>query len=235
MYSIADMYDGIWSLTICPNGDILHVRTLIGSTYPQLYRSTDNGSTFNYWQDVDDLGHMFYAYDLFTYNKTVYILALDPTWSNDANLVARYDNGSTWAYFGNDIVPKFIHFTFALLTAWLIFSYLKIRINTVYALAGALFFLSLPVIVKLSITVYVDLGLIFFSTWSLICLLKWLDNDFKIHFLILAAISCGLALGTKYNGLITFRLEGIAGSISPSYDIPMGSIGEGLESQLQSE
>jgi hypothetical protein len=109
-------------------------------------------------------------------------------------------------YFGNDIVPKYIHFTFALLTAWLIFSYLKIRINTVYALVGALFFLSLPVIVKLSITVYVDLGLIFFSTWSLLYLLKWLENDFKFHFLIISAISCGLALGTKYNSLITFFL-----------------------------
>jgi hypothetical protein len=109
-------------------------------------------------------------------------------------------------YFGNDIVPKYIHFAFALLTAWLIFSYLKIRINRIYALSGALFFLSLPVIVKLSITVYVDLGLIFFSTWSLIYLLKWLENDFKFHFLVISAVSCGLALGTKYNGLITVIL-----------------------------
>ena len=109
-------------------------------------------------------------------------------------------------YFGNDIIPKFIHFAFALLTAWLIFRYLKTRINTVYALAGALFFLSLPVIVKLSITVYVDLGLIFFSTWALIYLLKWLENDFKFHYLVISAVSCGFALGTKYNGLITFFL-----------------------------
>jgi hypothetical protein len=64
--------------------------------------------------------------------------------------------------FGNDIAPKLIHFCFALLTAWLIFGYLKRRLNTSYALAGALFFLSIPIIVKLSITVYVDLGLIFF-------------------------------------------------------------------------
>ena len=84
-------------------------------------------------------------------------------------------------YFGNDIVPKFIHFTFALLTAWLVFSYLQKRLNRVYALAGALFFLSLPVILKLSTTVYVDLGLIFFSTWSLIYLLKWIEKQFHIQ------------------------------------------------------
>jgi len=104
--------------------------------------------------------------------------------------------------FGNDIIPKFIHFSFALMTAWLIFSYLKKRIDTSYALFGVLLFLSLPVIIKLSITVYVDLGLYYFSTVSLVCLFKWIEKDFKIKYLIISAIWCGLALGTKYNGLI---------------------------------
>jgi 4-amino-4-deoxy-L-arabinose transferase-like glycosyltransferase len=105
-------------------------------------------------------------------------------------------------YFGNDIAPKFIHFIFALLTAWLIFRYLRKRLAMGWALAGALFFLSLPIIVKLSITVYVDLGLIFFSTASIMSLLKWIDSRFQLKFLILSAACCGLALGTKYNGLI---------------------------------
>jgi len=63
---------------------------------------------------------------------------------------------------GNDIVPKYIHFAFALLTALLLYVHLKRRLGHVYGLLGALFFLSIPVIVKLSTTVYVDLGLIFF-------------------------------------------------------------------------
>ncbi len=105
-------------------------------------------------------------------------------------------------YLGNDIIPKFIHFSFALMTAWLIFSYLKKRIDTCYALFGVLLFLSLPVIIKLSITVYVYLGLYYFSTASIVCLFKWIEKDFKIKYLIVSAIWCGLALGTKYNGLI---------------------------------
>lgn len=105
-------------------------------------------------------------------------------------------------YFGDDIVPKFIHFSFALLTAWLIFGYLKRRINAIYALLGVIFFLSIPIIVKLSINVYVDLGLIFFSTASLLLLLRWIENGFPLKFLIISASLCGLALGTKYNGLI---------------------------------
>jgi 4-amino-4-deoxy-L-arabinose transferase-like glycosyltransferase len=105
-------------------------------------------------------------------------------------------------YFGNDIAPKFIHFGFALLTAVLVYRYLKEKIDTTYGLLGALAFLSIPVIVKLSVTVYVDLGLIFFSTAALLGLLRWADSGFRLRYLIVSAISCGLALGTKYNGLI---------------------------------
>jgi len=109
-------------------------------------------------------------------------------------------------YFGNDIFPKYIHFAFALATALLLFRYLKPKFNTEYALFGAMLFLSTPVVVKLSITVYVDLGLIFFSTASILYILRWLEKDFKLRYLIISAASCGLALGTKYNGLIVFFL-----------------------------
>ena len=109
-------------------------------------------------------------------------------------------------YYGNDIIPKFIHFMFALLTAGLIYYYLHRRIGRMWALCGALFFLSLPIIVKLSITVYVDLGLVFFSTAALVCLLKWIETRFQCRWLVFSAISCGLALGTKYNGLIVLFL-----------------------------
>ena len=109
-------------------------------------------------------------------------------------------------YCGNDIAPKFIHFSFALLCAGLIFGYLKKRLDTLWGLVGALMFLSLPVVVKLSITVYVDLGLIFFSTAALIFFMRWIEENFRIKYLALSAIFCGLALGTKYNGLLVFML-----------------------------
>jgi len=109
-------------------------------------------------------------------------------------------------YFGNDIIPKYIHFAFSLLTATLLFSYITKRINFLYGLLGSLFFLSIPIIVKLSITAYVDLALIFFSTSSFVYLLKWKKNCFKIKYLIISSVCCGLALGTKYNGLILLLL-----------------------------
>jgi len=108
--------------------------------------------------------------------------------------------------FGNDILPKYIHFAFALLAAGLIFAYLRRRVGHVFALAGVIFFLSLPVIVRLSTTVYVDLGLVFFSTLALIYFLKWIENEFSTKYLIISAVGCGLALGTKYNALIVLFL-----------------------------
>ncbi len=109
-------------------------------------------------------------------------------------------------YLGNDIAPKLIHFCFALLTALLIFCYLKKRAGLIYGISGALFFLSIPVIVKLSITAYVDLGVIFFSFASLLLILKWIKEEFKLRYLFYSGLMCGLALGTKYSSLITFIL-----------------------------
>lgn len=112
-------------------------------------------------------------------------------------------------YFGNDIIPKFIHFAFALLTGLLVFKYLRERSEIAYAILGVIFFLSLPVVVKLSITVYVDLGLIFFSFLSLFYLFKWIRADYKLNYLIYSAVGCGLAVGTKYNGLIGFFITAL--------------------------
>ncbi len=112
-------------------------------------------------------------------------------------------------YFGNDIAPKLIHFTFALLTAWLLFRYLKKRAGTVYGLSGALFFISIPVIIKLSITAYVDLGVIFFSFASLLLVIKWLNEGFRKRNLFCAGIMCGLALGTKYSAIVAFALNAL--------------------------
>jgi hypothetical protein len=106
-------------------------------------------------------------------------------------------------YFGNDIIPKFIHFSFALLTAGLLFGYLKRRMGVNYALLGVVFFLSIPIIVKLSISAYVDLGVLFFSFASLLLLLKWVESGFRSKFLILSGTMVGLAMGTKYNAIVT--------------------------------
>lgn len=112
-------------------------------------------------------------------------------------------------YVKNDILPKFIHFAFALFTMGMLFSYLKKRINTEYALLGSLLFISIPVIIYQSTIVYVDLGLVCFLFAAMICLFKWIEHNFRLKYLLLSALFCGLALGTKYNGLIGLFLLGL--------------------------
>ena len=126
-------------------------------------------------------------------------------------------------YFKFDIGAKYVHFVFALLTAGLIYRYLKDPLGRIYGMIGTLLFLTIPIIVKLSVTVYVDLGLIFFSCASLYFFLKWHDSQFQIRYLIYCGIACGLALGTKYNGLILLLI--MAAFISFAYSRKMnGSV-----------
>ena len=103
---------------------------------------------------------------------------------------------------GNDIAAKYIHFGFALLTAGLIYAYVCRRLGRIYGCIGILLFLSLPIIIKLSITVYVDLGLLFLSFGAILTLIKWKDSNFKMGYLLLSATLCGLSMGTKYNGIV---------------------------------
>ena len=105
---------------------------------------------------------------------------------------------------GHDIAAKYLHFAFALLTALLIFVFVRRRIGPSWAALGGLLFLTLPLIIKLSVTVYVDLGLVFFTTAALFSAAIWLEDTGRVRWLVLAAVCSGLALGTKYNALVSF-------------------------------
>ena len=109
-------------------------------------------------------------------------------------------------FMGSDIAPKLIHWGFGLLTAFMIYRYIGRRKSQISALAGAILFLSLPVIIRLSTTAYVDLGLVFFSTAALFSTIQWYNSSFQFRYAVMGGIACGLAMGTKYNGLITFVL-----------------------------
>ena len=118
---------------------------------------------------------------------------------------------------GWDSAPKLIHGLFGFLTGLLLYSYLARRLSPVYGLLGFFFFVSTPIVLRLSNLAYVDLGLVFYSTASLLCILQWIEAG-KIHnpqsairnphsrWLVLAGLSAGFALATKPNGLLVFLL-----------------------------
>lgn len=109
-------------------------------------------------------------------------------------------------HLGSDIWPKYIHLAFGAMTALLLAAYLRPRLGTGYGLVGALLFLTLPVVVRLSTVAYVDLGLVFFTTAAVMAMIRWSERGCRMGDLALSAVCCGLAAGTKYNGLITLFL-----------------------------
>jgi hypothetical protein len=106
---------------------------------------------------------------------------------------------------GNDRVPAFIHLLFGWGTGYLVYRYLEDQAGKIWGLLGLLVFVSTPVVIRLSITAYVDLGMIFFTTASVLSYLRWRDGGYEdFKWLLLAAVCMGLAAGTKYNALISW-------------------------------
>lgn len=108
-------------------------------------------------------------------------------------------------YFRRDFLANFIHMTFAIGTALLIYHYLYNKIGYIAGLLGMLIFLSTPIVVRLSTQAYVDLGLTFFTTASILFFIRYRDGKFKeLKWLFLSSAAMGLALGTKYNALVVW-------------------------------
>jgi len=107
--------------------------------------------------------------------------------------------------FGNDVLPSCIHLLFGWGTGYLVYRYLRDREGRLWGLLGLLIFASTPMVMRLSITAYVDLGMIFFTTASVFAFLHWKDGGYgESKWLFLSAVCMGLAAGTKYNAFITW-------------------------------
>ncbi len=105
-------------------------------------------------------------------------------------------------YFGNDIIPNFIHLGFGVGTGALLYGYLNKRCGKLAGLLGALLFISLPIILRTTTTAYVDVGLVFLVTLSALAFIYWRDAEYKGNgWLLISAAAMGMALGTKYSAL----------------------------------
>ncbi|MBC8433688.1 MAG: phospholipid carrier-dependent glycosyltransferase [Desulfobacterales bacterium] len=108
-------------------------------------------------------------------------------------------------YFKNDIAPKFIHFGFGLATGGMIYFYLKQKFDYRWGLLGMVIFITTPIVVWLSTSAYIDLGMTFFTTGSMLAFVRWRDSAYKkIKWLFVSSLCMGIAIGSKYNALIAF-------------------------------
>ncbi len=107
--------------------------------------------------------------------------------------------------FGNDVLPAFIHMLFGWGTGYLVYRYLRDQAGRTWGLVGLLVFATTPMVMRLSITAYVDLGMVFFTTASVLAYLRWRDGSYKeVKWLVVSAVFMGLAAGTKYNAFISW-------------------------------
>jgi len=110
-------------------------------------------------------------------------------------------------YFNNDIAPKFIHMAFGLGTGLMVYLYLKPKYSRNWRLLGAVIFISTPIVIWLSTTAYIDLGMTFFTTASVMAFIKWRDSEYKdIKWFLISCLGMGIAVGSKYNALIAWFL-----------------------------
>jgi hypothetical protein len=110
-------------------------------------------------------------------------------------------------YLKNDVAPKFIHMAFGWGTGLCIYFYLKQKLNFRWGLLGLIIFSTTPIVVWLCTSAYIDLGMLFFSTASILAFVKWRDLRYNgLKWFMLSSVCMGIALGCKYNALIVWLI-----------------------------
>lgn len=97
---------------------------------------------------------------------------------------------------GNEILIKLMHYTFGLLTLFIIYKISSKYLSKRYSLLAALIFYSNLVVGWESITAYVDLVRTFFEIMAFWGFLNWIEYKSK-NWLIISALMLGMAICTK--------------------------------------
>ena len=122
-------------------------------------------------------------------------------------------------YFKNDLAPKFIHLAFGLGTGCLVYLYLKQRFDRNWGLLGMVIFITTPIVIWLSTSAYIDLGMTFFSTGSVLAFIKWRDSGYtRFKWLLISSCCMGMAIGSKYNALIAWLILNLGLMLSYAKD-----------------
>jgi Dolichyl-phosphate-mannose-protein mannosyltransferase len=122
-------------------------------------------------------------------------------------------------YFNNDISPKFIHLAFGLGIGLLIYFYIKLRFDRNWGLLCMIIFITTPIVIWLSTTAYIDLGVTFFTTSSVMAFIRWRDTKYgQFKWFLISSLAMGMALGSKYNALIAWFIVNLMVMFSYAQD-----------------
>jgi hypothetical protein len=112
--------------------------------------------------------------------------------------------------FNNYILPSFIHMAFGIATGVLVFFYLRERYGSIWGILGFSIFFTTPIVIWLSTSAYIDLGMTFFTTASLLSFVRWKESGYKKNlWLMISGIAMGFAVGSKYNALLAWLITNL--------------------------
>jgi len=117
---------------------------------------------------------------------------------------------------GWESLPKQLHMLFGLGAVSVLYLYLIEKVSPAIAAFTAILVLTTPIVVTLATSAYVDLGLLFFSTVSIVALLRWSETN-RISLLATAGFAAGCAGAVKYNGYLTIVVA-LAGAVALAPD-----------------
>jgi len=132
--------------------------------------------------------------------------------------------------FGLEDVTQYYHLSFLLISAGVLANFLGTQLRSSRsALLGFLFLLSIPLSIKLASQPMADFGAALYFGIAVLTLLRYLEDE-RRSLLVLAALSLGLCLSTKYSAcLAVVLLAGIFLIWAISSQRPMKKVGsEGL-------
>ena len=106
---------------------------------------------------------------------------------------------------GSEFYPNVLHCIIGLMIAGAIYAFGRRYFGKAPAALGAFIFYLIPSVTRISSWAYIDLGLSLWVWLAIFAFLKWRKEGGGSD-LILSAIFAGLAMGSKYTGLVFFAL-----------------------------
>ena len=101
---------------------------------------------------------------------------------------------------GDDLTTHFMHFMLGFLAALNLYALVRRLTDALTAFCSALLFLTLPTVLRLAASAYIDLGLACFTFAALVCLSHCRSNAGR-PLILCAGLLFGIALGAKYLAL----------------------------------
>ncbi len=109
---------------------------------------------------------------------------------------------------GDDVFPKLIHFSLGVI--YILASYVLARriLNRQGAWLSLALLLGIPTLPILAGFAYIDLGWATFEVLAVLAFMAWMQHEDR-RWLLMSGLMCGLAMGSKYLGLMGFGLLGL--------------------------